>query len=137
MESVSLMHLYMRRLNHRLDRPLSRRLGRCLTARTDGRSFRPPDYFAVACSALSLFLRQAGKMAKADPHIFGPHATRYYQDTVRMAEQQAEAEAALRKVYGPPKPGDLPPDSLWRKRYYPEPGLERRIFLKWFKEQYG
>jgi hypothetical protein len=129
MEFVTLLDLvfYMRRLNLRLDRPLSRRLDRCLTARTDGRSFRPPDYLAVACSALSLYLRQAGKMAKADPHIFGPHA----------AEQQAEAEAALCKVYGPPKPGDPPPASVWRERYYPEPGLERRIFLKWFKEQYG
>ena len=123
------------RLNSRCNRSLRRPLGVLITSRTDGRPFRRTDYFAQACRAMNLFLRQAKKMAKADPHLFGPHARRYFQDTVRDAQQQAEADAAIRKVYGPPKPGDPPlPPGVWTQRYNLDP--EWKGFRKWFKETY-
>jgi hypothetical protein len=31
----------------------------------------------VACGLISHYLRLAGRMAKQDPHLFGPHARRY------------------------------------------------------------
>ena len=75
-------------------------------------------------------------MAKADPHIFGPHAREYFLDTLKMEKQQQETEAAIRKVYGPPAPGEPPHVStLWSDRYPPEL-KQSRIFLKWFHENY-
>ena len=124
------------RLNRRCNQPLCRQLGVLITTRANGRPFRRTDYFAEACSAMSLFLRQVKKMAKADPHLFGPHARRYFQDTARDAQQQAEADAAIRKVYGPPKHGDPPlPPGVWTQRYNLDPGWKG--FRKWFKETYG
>ena len=124
------------RLNSRCNQSLRRKLGALITARTDGRPFRRPDYFAQACVAMNLFLRQTKKMTKADPHLFGPHARRYFQDTAGDAQQQAEADAAIRKVYGPPKPGDPPlPPGVWTQRYFLNP--EWKGFRKWFSKTYG
>ncbi len=123
-------------LNRRCNQSLCRPLGVFITSRTDGRPFRRPDYFAKACSALNLFLRQAKKMAKADPHLLGPHARRYFQDTAREAQQQADVDAAIRKVYGPPKPGDPPPPpGIWTQRYFLDP--EWKGFRNWFTKTYG
>jgi len=44
------------------------------------------------------------ELAKEDPHIFGPHARQYFLDTLEMEREQQEAQAALRKAYGPPSP---------------------------------
>ncbi len=122
-------------LNRRCHHSLRRKLGALVTSRTDGRPFRRPDYLAEACHALTLYLRQTKKMARADPHRFGPHARRYYLDTVQAARQEAEAEAALRKVYGPPQPGDPPgAPGVWTRRYVLDP--ERKGFGKWFREKY-
>jgi hypothetical protein len=99
---------------------------------------RRPNDLALACKALNQFLRIQARMAKADPHIFGPHSRRYFLDTLEMEREQNEREAALRSVYGPPKPGE--PEfvsTLWTDRYNPPPTPEgRRIFLKWFHEKY-
>jgi hypothetical protein len=120
----------------RLNRQINRKLGALVTSRTDGHPFRRTDYFAVACRAMNLFLRQTKKMAKADPHLFGPHARRYFQDTVHAVQQQAETDAAIRKVYGPPKPDDPPlPPGVWTQRYFLDP--EWKGFRKWFRETYG
>ncbi len=120
----------------RLNLSLNRKLGLLITTRTDGRPFRRPDYFAVACSAMNQFLRQTKKIAKADPHLFGPHARRYFQDTVQAAHQAAETDAAIRKVYGPPQPGDPPlPPGVWTQRYFLDPQWPG--FRKWFIKNYG
>lgn len=123
-------------LAHSLNTCLGQKLVRLATSRTDGRAFRPPDHLARACRYLELYLRQARKMARAEPHLCGPHASRYYADTVRLAQQQAEINAALDKVYGPPKPDDPSPGpDVWTQRYVLDPQWPR--FRKWFKEQYG
>ena len=120
--------------NLRLNRSLNRRCWRYATKMLDGA--RRPNYFALACSALNKFLRLHVRMAKEDPHIFGPHARKYYLDTLEMEREEKEREAALHSVYGPPKPGE--PEfvsTLWTDRYYPTPE-QRKLFLKWFHEKY-
>jgi len=99
---------------------------------------RRPDYLALACSAISQFLRIQHRLAKEDPHIFGPHAHQYFLDTLEMEREQQECDAALRRAYGPPKPGEPKYIStLWTDRYYPPDDPElRRIFFKWFHEKY-
>ena len=111
----------------------SRRLAR----RLDGRAFRPPDYLAQACSLLARCGRLRRQAARRDPHLFGPHARRYYQDTVRMGQQQRETAAALDRVYGA-TPAGQPPDlrQVWYERYHAEPG-RGEAFRKWFQIQYG
>jgi len=53
-----------------------------------------------------------------------------------MEQREQEAQAALRKVYGPPAPGELEHVStLWTDRYPLEP-KKSRLFLKWFHEKY-
>jgi hypothetical protein len=97
---------------------------------------RRPNYLAQACRALSQYLRLRKQMAKADPHIFGPHARKYYLDTLEMEREEQERESALRRVYGPVKPGE--PEyvsTLWSERYAPKPE-QRKLFLKWFREKY-
>jgi hypothetical protein len=97
---------------------------------------RPPNYLAMACRVLNQYLRLANRMAKEDPHIFGPCSHHYYLDTLEMEQQERETEAALRRVYGPPAPGQPQHVSTsWTERYFPEP-KRRRLFLKWFHEKY-
>lgn len=123
------------RLNRRCTQTLCHPLGRLITSRTDGRPFHRRDYFAKACSAINRFLRQTQKMAKADPHLFGPHASRYFHDTVSAAQHAAKGEAAIRKVYGPPQPGDPPPPpGVWTRRYFHDP--QWKGFRKWFAKTY-
>ena len=97
---------------------------------------REPDPIAVVCRLLTQYLRMQKRAAREEPHLFGPHAQQYFLDTLEMERHEAEMEAAIRKVYGPPAPGEPPHVStLWTDRYCPAPG-ERRLFLKWFHEQY-
>ena len=122
-----------RSLNHGLDHACCRFATTML-----GGAPRPrqPNPLRVACTLLTQYLRIANRMAKEDPHIFGPHAHRYYLDTLDLEQREREVEAAIRKVYGPPPPGEPPRVStLWTDRYFPPPE-QRRLFLKWFHEQY-
>jgi hypothetical protein len=97
---------------------------------------RHPNYLAIACRALNQYLRIANRMAKNDPHLFGPRARHYYLDTLKMEQQEKEAEAALDKIYGPPAPGEPKRVStLWTDSYPLEP-KKSRFFLKWFHENY-
>jgi hypothetical protein len=124
------------RLNRRCTQTLRRKLGILITVRTDGRQFRRTNYLAEACRALELLLRQSKKMVRTDPHLFGPYARRYYLDTDQAAQQEEEAETALRNVYGPPLPGDpAPGPGVWTRRYVLDP--EWKGFRKWFRKQYG
>jgi len=131
METLIPMHL-----NRPLNRRLNRHLGSLLTRRTNGRRYRRRNLLAEACRALELCIRQSKKMAKADPHLFGPHAHAYYLDTLREDQQMQEAAAALDKVYGPSPDGNSPLRSVWQERYNIPPE-QRKFFLKWFKEHYG
>jgi hypothetical protein len=123
----------IRKLDRRLDRHCNRYAGRmCSGARRP----RRPDYLAIACRLLNQSLRIAKRMAKEDPHIFGPRSREYFRDTLKLERQEQEMEAAVRKVYGPPVPGQPEHVStLWTDRYLPEP-KQRRLFLKWFRENY-
>src|SRR4051794_35681196 len=87
----------------RLNCSLGRRCWRYGTKMLHGA--RRPNYLALACRALNQFLRLQARLAKAEPHIFGPHSRRYFLDTLEMEREQKEREAALHTVYGPPKPG--------------------------------
>jgi hypothetical protein len=120
----------------RLNRRLNRRLGSLLTRRTNGRRFRRRNLLAEACRALNLCIRQSKKMARADPHLLGPHARAYYRDVLRQDEQAQLIKAALEKVYGPTPAGVGPLRSVWHESY-DIPPEQRRIFFKWFKEHYG
>jgi hypothetical protein len=76
-------------------------------------------------------------MEKRDPHLFGPRARDYFLDTLAMERQQQEAQAALRKIYGPPDPTQpARVSTLWTDRYHFTSRRQYRMFLKWFHEQY-
>jgi hypothetical protein len=99
---------------------------------------RRHNYLSLACSAINRFLRIQKRLARQDPHIFGPHARQYLLDTLEMEREEKETEAALRSAYGPPKPGEpVRVSTLWTDRYYPPANRHgRRIFFKWFHEKY-
>jgi hypothetical protein len=127
----------------KLSRSLNRHLNRACTRHTTrmlGGARRPPrpNELRNACRLLDQALRIRKRMTKRDPHLFGPHAHRYYLDTLRLAQQQQEARAALAKVYGPSPPGA--PDctsTVWADRYVFRTPEQHRRHLRWFKEQYG
>ena len=123
-------------LTRRLNRPQSRRLGCLLTTRTNGRPWRQLNYLALACRILATYVRSRERTIKREPHLHGPHANSYLRDTVQMDCRQREIDAALFKVYGPPKPEDPPAGpGVWTRRYFLDP--QTRGFRKWFREQYG
>jgi len=119
-----------------LNRPLARPLNRFLNRRLDGRSCRPPDYLAQACNLLEKYLQLRRRAARAEPHLFGLHAGKYYRDTLRLAAQDQEVDAALGKIYGPAPPGSPPRPSVWVERYA-IPTDQQRLHRKWFREKYG
>ena len=121
-----------RSLNRPLNRPLARFLGR----RLDGRPARRPNYLAEACALLGKYIRLRRKTAKAEPHLFGPHAGSYYRDTLKLADQQKVVAAALDKIYGPDPSGAPPPPSVWAERY-DIPPEQMKVYRKWFRENYG
>ena len=121
----------------RLNRRLNARLNAWLTFRTDGRPFRPPNPLREICQLLNCYVRLRKRAARRDPHLCGPHAQRYYADTLKMERDQVVIEAALDRVYGPAPAGESPPArDIWRERYDIQLREERR-FRKWFREQYG
>ena len=90
----------------KLGRSLGRRCSRYAGKMSPGARRPPrPDYLALACRALNELLRLQRRMAKEDPHIFGPHSSQYLLDTFEMEREEQEWEAALRRAYGPPAPG--------------------------------
>jgi hypothetical protein len=120
----------------RLGVRLNRKLHRYLTERTDGRPFVEPNYLRQACRVLALYVRLAERAARREPHLYGPHAEQYRQDTAKQAEWDAVCASALEKVYGPRPPGAPPsrPDA-WTYRYEILPKWPK--FLRWFREKYG
>ncbi len=59
-----------------------------------------------------------------------------FLDTLELEREEKEIEAALRRAYGPPKPGEpVHVSTLWTDRYEPKPE-QRKVFLKWFHEKY-
>ncbi len=127
----------LRSLHRRAFRGLNHRCVRYATTLLGGaRRPRQPDELRLLCRTLTAYLRLADRMAKRDPHLFGPHAHRYYLDTLALENEQQQVEAALDKVYGPRKP-DEPRriSTLWTDRYHVPP-KKRRLFLKWFRENY-
>ena len=132
---MPLLHKLSRCLNRSLNRPCTRYATRML----DGARRPPrPNELQIACRLLDQALRIHQRMARRDPHLFGPHARRYYLDTIQLAQDQQEIGAALRKVYGPSPPGEPEPVStVWTDRYTFRTPQQRRIHLRWFKEQYG
>lgn len=122
----------LRALNRSLARPLDRFLNRRLV----GRPRRPPNDLAAACTLLNQYIRLRRKTAKAAPHLFGPHAGKYYRDTLRLAAQDQEVDAALEKIYGPAPPGSPPRPSVWVERYA-IPTDQQKLHRKWFREKYG
>ena len=127
----------VRNLNRGLARGLSRKCSRWATTLQAGARRPPqPDELRQICALYTEYLRIAKRMAKQDPHIFGPHAHRYLLDTLELERREAETQAALRKAYGPPVPGEpVHVSTLWTDRYFPT-RKARRIFLQHFHEHY-
>ena len=97
----------------------------------------PPNYLTIACRYLAQALRISKRMAKADPHLFGPHARAYFLETLDLEKSYREIDDPLDMVYGPQREGKPPLSStLWTDRYVIEPA-RRGLFHKWFKERYG
>ena len=84
------------KVSHCLSRSLNRSLARAITqqlSRDCGP--RQRDELLAILRLLEGVLRLDQRMAKRDPHLFGLHARRYYVDTVRLAQEQQEVDAAL------------------------------------------
>jgi hypothetical protein len=97
---------------------------------------RRKNWLAIACKAISLYLRLAKKMAKEDPHIFGPCAQKYFVDTLEQERIEKEFEAVLARVRGSGQPSKhAHVSTLWRDRYFPRPE-NRRMFLECFHRNY-
>ena len=126
-------------LSHSLNRRLNRLCTRSATRMLDGaRRPRSPDELRSICRLLEHALRLHQGLARRDPHLFGPHAHRYFLDTVKLAQDQQEIDAALCKVYGPPPPGSSATGStIWTDRYVFRTPQQQRFHRRWFKEQYG
>ena len=123
-------------LTQRCNRSLRRKLNTIITKRTDGKPCRRPDPLLAACRALNGYVEAAQELAEDQPHIFGPHARQYFQDTIQAAKVAAEADAAIHKVYGPRKLGDPPlQPGVWTRRYFLDP--EWKGFSKWLRRTYG
>jgi hypothetical protein len=127
------------RLNRRLGRRISVRLRRPLNRRPDGRAVRPKNQLREICGLLERYVRMRKRATRRDPHLFGRHAQQYYQDTVRMEQEQLVRQAALDRVYGPdPAAASMSAarHSVWVDRYFIRP-KNQRLFRKWFRETYG
>jgi hypothetical protein len=129
------------RLNRRLNRRVLVRLGGQLDHRLDGRAVRPKNPFREACVFLGRYVRMRERAARRDPHLFGPHAAKYHQDTVRLEQERHALAAALERVYGPGTNAAASStagadDSIWTQRYC-IPRAQRGLFRKWFHETYG
>jgi len=122
----------------RLNRRISVRLDIVLNRSSNGRRRRPKDLLAEVCRLVARYVRMRNRAARRDPHLFGPLAHRYYQDTVRLEQEQREIDAALDRVYGadPAAASAAGPHSVWVDRYAILPE-NRRIFRKWFRQTYG
>jgi len=80
-------------------------------------------------------MRISRRMAKREPHLFGPHAADYFLDTLHEQQGQRELEIAINRVYGTTADGLPQPSTRWTDRYVTWPA--QRFFRKWFKERYG
>ena len=123
---------------HKVSQSLNRRCNRYAT-RMLGGAHRPrrANDLLLLCRILTRYLRVVRRMEKRDPHLFGPRARDYFLDTLAMERHQQEAQAALRKIYGPPDPTQPERVStLWTDRYHFTSRRQYRMFLKWFHEQY-
>jgi len=100
---------------------------------------RPKNPLNEICTLLERYVRMRNRAARRDPHLFGPHAQKYFQDTVRLEREQREIDAALDRVYGrdpDASAAERSRHSVWTDRYYIPPGRER-LFRNWFRKQYG
>ena len=77
------------------------------------------------------------KAVREAPHLWGPHAARYFADTQQQEELQREIDTALEKVYGSDATREKrSPGQIWYQNYVEGPA-NRRLFRKWFKERYS
>lgn len=128
--------VFSMRLNRSLNRQPGHRLGVLLTRRLDGRHWRRPDYLAEVCGLIQRYLRLRKQSAAAEPHLFGRHAARYYQDTLREDGRQQEIEATLVRVYGPPTADEPQRPTIWQERYQIPPD-QMQSHRRWFRKKYG
>jgi len=119
-----------RGLNRRPDRHPTRMLGGVHRP-------RPRNELVEVCRILGRHIRFRKRVAREDPHLFGPESGRYFLETLAEERKAVEIEAALRRVYGPPSPGETSPVArVWQERY-PEfkSAREKRKWVKfWFKK---
>ena len=106
-------------LNRSLNRRLNRRLNRYSTT-LQGGACRPRDKdgFAEIFRCFREYFKVRDRMARADPHLFGPEAQAYYRETVAEHDWALKVDAALTCVYGPATPGEsCGADQVWSTAY--------------------
>jgi hypothetical protein len=94
-----------------LNRPASR-------LQAGARRRRPEGCFAEIFRCFRAYFKVRDRMAREDPHLFGPDARSYYQETVAEHRRAVEIEAALTRVYGPSAPNETSwANRIWSENY--------------------
>jgi len=110
-------------MSHSLNRCLNRRLNRrldCYATTLQGGARRPRDKdgFAEIFRCFLEYFKVCDRMAREDPHLFGPEAPAYYRETVAEHDWALKVDAALTHVYGPATPGEsCGADQIWSTAY--------------------
>ena len=84
---------------------------------------------AGALRCVNQAVRIARRMAKREPHIFGPQASGYLRETIEMAGQQDEFRRLLQRVYG--DQATPIPSTVWSQRYPEFAGKVDKLVKKW------
>jgi len=104
-------------LNRPLHHYLNRRLNRYATAvASGGRRPRAKGGLLEICRYLEQALKISDRLAREDPHLFGPEAPAYFRETIAEHKWAVTIDAAVAQVYGA---AATPPDThrVWSQAY--------------------
>ena len=102
-----------------LNRSLNRRLTRYTSTLQGGaRRPRPDSGFGEIFRCFRAYFQVRDRMAREDPHLFGPEAQPYYRETVAEHDWALKVDAALTRVYGPVPLGEsCGANQVWSTAY--------------------
>ncbi|MGC3958721.1 MAG: hypothetical protein QM813_12510 [Verrucomicrobiota bacterium] len=100
-----------RSLNHSVNHRLNRYAA---VVANGGRRPRAKDGLLEICRYIEQSLKIRDRMAREDPHLFGPEARAYLRETVAEHDCALQVEAALAQVYG----SDYDKHSSWADRVW-------------------
>jgi hypothetical protein len=84
---------------------------------TGARRPRRPNPLRIASRLIGESIRIARRMAKREPHLFGPKALDYYLETAELEQQRRQLDQALRKIYGSDDGQRTNAGTVWCERY--------------------